>query len=106
MPAVVDTSASRDMRSGAAKATCNAMRPPERVAGQHKALGGMREHVLDTAGERDWTLGVDMLAMPGQVQRQRQIACRGQTVDHAVPGTMGAAKPVQQDDCLRHANIL
>src|ERR1035437_4381397 len=84
--------------------------PPQRVAARHEALGSAREHVLDAAGERNrlptTPARVGVGAMPGQIDRQRPVAFRGQTLDNAVPRAMGAAEPVQQDDVLRHRTIV
>ncbi len=45
-----------------------------------------------------------LVAVAGQVERQRQVAFTVQPTRHAVPGAAGAAEPVQQDDVLGHAS--
>ena len=80
--------------------------PPQRVAAQDEALGAGGEHVVDAAGERDRAFGVGRRAVPREVERQRQVAFRIEPCRHAVPGAVGAAEPVQQDDALRHTAIL
>ena len=44
--------------------------------------------------------------MPRKVEGQRQVAFRVEPRRDAVPGAVGAAEPVQQDDALRHTAIL
>ena len=80
--------------------------PSLRVAAQHEALGAGGEHVGDAAGERDRTFGIGRRAVPREVESQRQVAFRVKPRHDAVPGAMGAAEPVQQDDALRHTDIL
>ena len=55
--------------------------PTQRVAAQAEALGGACEHVPSAAGECDrlpaHPARVGVLAVPGQVQRQRSVAFGG-----------------------------
>ncbi len=74
--------------------------PAHRVPAQREALRAAREHVCDTAGERDRAFDVGRIAVAGQVERQRPVAFPVERRDHAVPRAVRAAESVQQDDAL------
>jgi len=76
--------------------------PAERVAAQREVFGAAGEHVRDTAGEGDRARRVGLLAVPREVERERQVAFSVERRDHTVPRAARAAESVQQDDALRH----
>jgi len=69
--------------------------PAERVAAQLEAFGGELEHVIDTALEGDGPRRVGGQAVPGEVDRERQVPFTVQQRRHAVPGAAGAAEAVE-----------
>ena len=106
IPALVETSTSRAHPRGRGQRDVQRDAPAERVAAQREALRCALQHVRDASGEGDRPRAVSRPAVPGQIERQRQVAFSVQVRDDAVPGTMGAAEPVQQDDALGHEPIL
>ena len=77
----------------------------ERVARQREALGRARQHVLDASREGDRRF-LDGLTVPGQVERQRQVALRAHARRDPVPRVPGAGEAVQQNQGLPHVAIL
>ncbi len=74
--------------------------PTERVAAQREALGAGGEHVLDAAGEGDRPRRIRLRAVAREVECQRPVAFMVEQPHHAVPGAVGAAEAVQQDEVL------
>src|ERR1700722_2918455 len=76
--------------------------PTHRIAREHEALGSALEPARDTPLERDRARRLDLIAMPGEVERERTIALSRQILQNRIPGPRGTAKAMQENNILSH----